>query len=341
MRRRSTAAAAAAAFLGTTLALAACGGSNGGDNGGGATPDAGTTQGAEGEGSLTDVQVGATTTVQAATAHLGVSEGFFEDEGLDVEVSVIQAAASAIPSLLNGELHYTLLTSVPLVTAISNGMPIAMALGNDLYETEEGLDDLGIVVRQDSGIASAADLNGKSIAIVALRSAPELATRVALDEAGGDSSTVTFVEIPYPEMAGAIAQGRVDAGLLAPPFFGPAVNESDELASIMHPFPVAFPGGVGGTWAASRDFLENNADTAEAFARAMGKAAEFANQNPDATREAIASYSPIDPEALATVPLTSYSIELPEDDVTRMIDAMVTYGFIEEPVDVADVIWPR
>src|SRR5690625_839501 len=59
-----------------------------------------------------ELRVGATTTSQAATVYIAESEGFFEDAGLDVEISVIQAAASAIPSLLNQELHFTLLTTV-------------------------------------------------------------------------------------------------------------------------------------------------------------------------------------------------------------------------------------
>jgi hypothetical protein len=39
---------------------------------------------------------------------------------------------------------------------------------------------------------------------------------------GGDSSTVNFVEIPFPAMPAALETGRIDAASVAEPFIGVA-----------------------------------------------------------------------------------------------------------------------
>ena len=76
---------------GAALLLTGCGGS----------PASSPTTNAEG---LTTVKVGMIPVVENAPIYIGMDEGFFKEEGIDLQVQVIQNAATMVPSMLNGQL---------------------------------------------------------------------------------------------------------------------------------------------------------------------------------------------------------------------------------------------
>ena len=103
--------------------------------------------------------------------------------------------------------------------------------GSDRYPDDASNDTTALIVNPESGITSVADLEGRTIAIVGLRSGPEVATRVVLDEAGVDSESVSFVELAYPDMVAAVQGDRVDAAFIVDPFLSKAKAEGLEIIS--------------------------------------------------------------------------------------------------------------
>jgi NitT/TauT family transport system substrate-binding protein len=308
--------------------LAACSGAASSDESAGA---------GEGDGALTPVTVGTTPIVNAGTLYLGIEQGFFEDEGLDVTPQVIQAAATAIPSMLNGELNFALVSAIPTITAHSRGIPVAAVMGNEVYpESSEG-DPNAVLVAADSPINSAADLGGTTIAVVGLKSAPELATRVALRDAGVDLTTVEFVEIPFPDMASAVQNGRVDAAMVGDPFLDQGLAQG--LKAVSHPFSEAFAGMTGLMWISVRPYLEANTETAEAFTRAMERSVQYAVEHPDEVRAIAAEFTPLPPEALEAVRLPPFHPDLDEADIAELAEVMATEGFLEKEPDLTGLVW--
>ena len=107
MRARTTTLALAA---GATLLLAACGG--GGD------------QLEAGEDGLTPLTVLQITTMDAGPLHLGVEEGFFEEEGLDVDVQIAEAGSAIVPSVVNQESPIGYANAVSDLQAIDQGLDV-------------------------------------------------------------------------------------------------------------------------------------------------------------------------------------------------------------------------
>src|SRR5699024_6995447 len=117
--------------------------------------------------------VGVTPIINAAPLFLAIEEGYFEEEGLEVTPTIIQAAASAIPSLLNNELEFALISAVPTLNAASQGHPLRIVSGNDRYVTDLSVPQSGgVVAAPDSGVTSIEDLEGKTVALVGLKNAP-------------------------------------------------------------------------------------------------------------------------------------------------------------------------
>jgi NitT/TauT family transport system substrate-binding protein len=324
MRSRTLTTLAALVPVGLA-ALAGCG--SGGASAGGGTNEQG----------QTSVAVGITPVLNAAPLYLGIKQGFFEDEGLAVTPRVIQAAATAIPSMLNGELQFALVSSVPVITARGQGLPVAAAVGNDVYVDTPDQDAAAVLVAADSPIQKTGDFSGTTIAVVGLRSAPELATRLALQEAGVDPGTVEFVEVPYPEMISAVADGRVDGALVVDPFLQQGLAQGLRAAS--YPFSEALPRVTGLTWVGVLPYLQANQETATAFARAMTRSVEYAAAHPDEARAVAAEFTQLTPEALTAVHLPAYEAELDPQVFRRIAEHMTAQGFLQGTPDVENLVW--
>lgn len=324
--RRAT--AMAAAVVGT-LALASCGA------GGGATSD--TPLAKE---QVTELAVGITPIANAASLYIALEQGFFEDEGLQVTPSIIQTAATAIPSLLNDELQVALMTSVPVVTAASKNLPITVVAGSDRYPQDGSQDTTALVAASNSGVAALGDLEGKTIALVGLKSAPDLALRVVLAEAGVDPADVEIVEIAYPDMVPSLGSNRVDAAFIVDPFLSQA--KAAGLPVISQPFTDGLGGMSALQWVVSDAFVAANPDTAARFAAAMERAGEYANENPEALRDVLPSFTSLPPQVIENSVLPStYDAELTTDDIQAYVELMTREGFIDRGFDPEGLLWSQ
>jgi len=325
-RRMSVPVASLAAIL---LALTGCAGAGNSDAGSPAAAD----------DQVTKLIVGVTPIANAANLYIGLDQGFFEDEGLEVTPSVIQTASTAIPSLLNDELQLALMTSVPVITAASKGLPVSVVSGNDRYPTDGAGDTTALVAAPNSGVTSLEDLAGKTIAVVGLKSAPELALRVVLEDAGVDPADVEIVEIAYPDMVSALQSDRVDAAFVVDPFLSAA--KAAGLAIISQPFTDGLGGMTALTWVASDEFATANPDTVAKFAKAVERAGQYANENPEAVRALLPTFTKLSPEAISNSIIPVYDSTLAEGDIQDYVDLMVREGFIEAGYDPSALLWNR
>ena len=150
-------------------------------------------------------------------AHLirAQAAGYFAAEGLTVELVTVQGGAAALPRLLTGDLDLTFTNYVSALLGQAQGKgPFRFVDGG--YQA--GPNTLLIMTKPGSAIRSPRDLAGKKIAVNTLRNIVELTARSALETAGVDPGSVTFVEVPFPDMAAALQSGKVDAAFTVEPF---------------------------------------------------------------------------------------------------------------------------
>jgi NitT/TauT family transport system substrate-binding protein len=67
------------------------------------------------------------------------------------------------------------------------------------------------VVTREASIRTAADLAGKRVAVNTLKNIGDTTIRASVRKAGGDPSSIKFVELAFPDMPAALQAGRVDA----------------------------------------------------------------------------------------------------------------------------------
>src|SRR5947209_2326432 len=73
-----------------------------------------------------------------------------------------------------------------------------------------GADFSAVFVRGESSITSAKDLVGKKVAVNGLKNIGSLCVNAALQASHADYNSILYTEVPFPQMAAALAQGTVD-----------------------------------------------------------------------------------------------------------------------------------
>jgi NitT/TauT family transport system substrate-binding protein len=315
MRRLLCLAALAAA------ALAGCGGDDGGD-GGGAGP--------------VTLKVGVLPIADVAPLYLGMDRGFFKQEQLTIKPQVMQGGAEVTAAVVSGDMNLGFAATEPLIVAKSKGVPVEIvSQGNQAAETEAEAWD-GLMVMDDS-IEEPKDLEGKTVAVNALKSMPELCARAVLADQGVDVDAIDFVEVPFPEMTAALEGGRVDAVTAVEPFVSQAKTAgARSLGSYLTGLE---PKLTVGTYFGTTQYIDGNGDVVERFARAMNKSLEYAQEHSEEARRAIAGYTEIPPEVAEVMKLSFWGTDLNRPSIERIADEAERFGFIEEKPSLDELIW--
>jgi NitT/TauT family transport system substrate-binding protein len=308
------------------LTAAACGGSDEG-----AAPDA------AGGGGTQQVTVGVIPIVDVAPVYLGAAEGFFSDCGLEVSLESGQGGAAIVPGVVSGEFQFGFSNVTSLLLAASEGLPLQV-VANGVTSTGEAGNDFGAVVAlPDSGIAGPADLAGKRIAVNTLNNIGTTTVNETVRQAGGDPSAIQYVELPFPDMGAALQQGNVDAIWVVEPFVAAATAAGGQV--VASNFVDTADDLTVATYFTSQQYAAENPEAVECFSSGMEQALTFAQENPDAVREVLGTYTQIAPEVAEAMVMPQWPTEINEESVQTLADLAVQDGLIDEVPDL-DTLLP-
>jgi NitT/TauT family transport system substrate-binding protein len=314
--RRTLAATALAA-----LALAGCGNASGG----------GSTE----ENGVTKITVGAYPVVNFAPLYLGREKGFFRDEKLEVTPKLSEGGAEVLPQVLKGDAQIGFSNSVTVLLAAGKDLPIKI-VSQASQANSPKKDFSAVVVKGDSGIKSAKDLNGKTIAVNTLKNIGDVTIKAALAKEGADPKSLKFVEVPFPDMNQALDAGRVDAIWALEPFLTEAVQNGGKV--ITYNYAAVDPKLTNTLGFASEKYIQENGDVVDRFVKAYNRSLEYAQSHPDEARQAVATYTKIDPKVLKKIVLPYWSSDLNEPSLDKLAGLMQQYGVSQEKVDVAKAV---
>jgi ABC-type nitrate/sulfonate/bicarbonate transport system substrate-binding protein len=265
----------------------------------------------------------------SAEAYYGADMGFFAKAGLDVQIQAMQSGNALAAALASGATDIAYLTIDVLAAVRQKGIPITAIAPAAEHIAPATSQIAGIVVPVSSPAKLAKDLNGKIVATTALHSFAETAPRVWIDQNGGDSSTIKFVELPYSSMVAALESGRIDAAWMAEPFLAVAEKTNRVLA---FGFDAVAKHFLLAAWATTPQWAHDHADVVARFASAMHDCAVWANKNPAKSADILVKYLKIDPAAIATMVRSHYAERLTPDIIQPMIDVSAKYnGFASFP----------
>ena len=274
--------------------------------------------------------------VPSAFLEYGVQKGFFEQHGLDVEVTPSQGGAAAVPAVVSGDSDIAGSNVVSVLLAQAKDVPIKIVAPGTFVQADEQQDFSAILVPDDSDIRSPRDLEGKTMAVNTLENVAELTAKESLSKQGVDVSGIELAEVDFPDMNGALTQGRVDAAFQIEPFVSLGLKEG--LRVIDRPYVGTKPGLQIGSYFTSERFLAENADVVERFRQGVADTAAAIGEEPADFRRFLPEASEIPPPAARAAVLPEWKAENDPASLDLTAALMERYGVVDEKPDTSDAV---
>lgn len=214
------------------------------------------------------------------------------------------------------------------------GVPFMIFAPGGYYRTQAPTSVL--VVGKNSPIATAKDLNGKTVAVTTVRDLTQAGVMKWSDANGGDSKSIRFIELPASQMDAAIVSGRIDAALLQEPFLVEAKATTRHLAQTYDSVGPIFLFTV---YFSTIDWLTKNAATAKKLAAVLKQTAIWANTNEAASDKLLEKTSKIPAATLAQMNRAVHAETIDPAQVQTVIDTMADYKFSPGRFPASEVIW--
>jgi NitT/TauT family transport system substrate-binding protein len=197
------------------------------------------------------------------------------------------------------------------------------------------------MVKKDSSIRTPRDLPGKTVAVNTVKSLSDVTTSAALEKRGVDYRKVKYLEVPFPDMLGALDAGRVDAVYTVSPFKTLA-EKSGKYRSLMFPLLETRPGQVDAAYFVSKPWAGKNAQVLERFLTALRRSMTYAQAHQSEMRQTLAAYSQLPKKLIPDIPIGNRT---PPCDELRasaafLAESMVRYGALDKSPDLGKLIRP-
>jgi ABC-type nitrate/sulfonate/bicarbonate transport system substrate-binding protein len=256
-------------------------------------------------------------------AYYAKENGFFEKAGLDVDITTSASTGAIASAVVSGTYDIAYSTVSTLATAHAKGLPFTIIAPAGVINGTKAIG--GIVVAVNSTIQGPKDLNGKTFGTSGLNTLAEYLPRAWVDKNGGDSSTMKFVEIPFPQIGDALAAGRIDAGYLVEPFI--IIAKKRNVARFLATGDDAIaPVYLASAWYSTTAWAKAHPDLVQRFVTAMAEAGRWANANPSKVIPIIANHLKADPAVTAAAPRTEFTDRLVAAQIQPWIDITAKYA---------------
>jgi NitT/TauT family transport system substrate-binding protein len=296
-------------------------------------------------GARAKLTVGLVPIAEVAPVHLGIEKGFFAEEGLDVEVRTAQGGAEIVPQVLSGDVQVGFSNTPTMFSAAAQGVPVQIvAPGGGSPPRKKGRGENvegALMVRDDSPIRGYADLAGETVAVNALGNVIDITLNAALERAGVDPPEVERLEVPFPDMLGALEAGRVDAAFLPTPFKTIAERSGDYRAVGFTIYETR-PELIFASYFVSRQWAEEHRDVLERFLSALRRSMLYAAEHELETRATIGRYTELPRALLPALPPMNRRPDCAELRISSelLVGLMVEYGALDRAPDLDALIRP-
>ena len=199
-----------------------------------------------------------------------------------------------------------------------------------------------VMVRKDLPATSLKDLAGRTFAIPSKYSNQNLVIRKLMQDEGVDPATMRFVEMPPPDMPGALASKAIDAYFVGEPHAARA--ELDGSGRVLYHAKDIWPRFISCVLVVTEKLIAERPEVVRDLVRGIAESGEWAEQHRVEAAAVVAPYFRQD-EALVRYVLTqpadrvSYRMLTPLDaEMQQIADMGLAAGILERRLDVKDLV---
>jgi NitT/TauT family transport system substrate-binding protein len=288
----------------------------------------------------TKLVIAAVPATDSAGLYIAQERGMFAAAGLQVQIRPAISSADVIKAQEHGSYDISSGAYPSYIAADANGASFRVLVAGSTMgpATQE------IMVTRDSPINTVAQLKGKTIAI----NAPNNVGTVLVDSLLSDNAVnwrptvpardrVNLVPMPFPEMAGALKNGQVDAAWMPEPF----ITEDEEkigaqpLADTDQGAAESLP--IAG-YVVTQSWLDKYPHTAAVFRSVMEKAQAIAAQNQSEVQKAMTRYASVPSLSSNILATTGFPTTTTATPLQRVVSLMVQFDLLSQSYNAENFI---
>lgn len=290
-------------------------------------------QGGNAQVEKANLRIGGLPTSELAPLHLAVRNGYFQREGLTVEIINAPDGGTALTSTIGGDYDITFSSYVPIFSAQAKGGTKLKIVADCASSTPN---TCMIMASPGSRVHSPQDLAGKKIAISGAGTISELMVKASMKANSVDYSKVQWMPLGFPNMPNALKTDQVDAAFVVEPFLTLSARDAgaipvvDTATGPLEDLPL-------GGYVSTAKFADENPKTVAAFQRAMDSAVAEA-QDRSKIEPLLPQFAKIDNETAAIITLLKMNSRADATRLQRIPRLMLEFGYIHNDIDVASMI---
>lgn len=265
----------------------------------------------------------------------GQKSGMFRAAGLDVDLTPQSSGSAITAGVVGGSYQVGKSSIIPLVTAYAKNIPIKLVAPGGLYRAAKP--HIAMMVRADSPLRTAAQMNGKTIGVSSIGDLYTLSMKLWMDKNGGDSSSLKFVELPVSAIEAGLLSGRIDAGGYGTPQLQAALD-SGNFRIFAHTYDAIAPLFMYSAWFAANGYVESDRSTLATFSRTERLAAVYVNSHPTETIAPLAAFTNTKTAEIAKMTRALMATTLDPKLIQPVIDVCVRYKTIPSTFDATAMI---
>lgn len=283
------------------------------------------------------VSVGVLPIADVAPLYVGMKEGFFAAEHIDVQPKMFQGGAAIASAVVGGSLDFGFAAAVNMILAKAQGLPVQIVANGDNAALTAANAWSAIMVSGSSSITSVKQLAGTTIATNAVDGVNELAVDGILLKNGVNPSSVHFVVLNFPDMPAALSSGHVQAVSDSEPFVTAIKAQGGRVITPL--FEGYLPGMTVGTYIASTSEISSQSGVVARFAAAIQKSLSYSAAHPSVVRQVIPTYTSITAAVASKMQLPTYDSVLNLSSFTTQEALMRKLGWMSKSVSLSSLIW--
>jgi NitT/TauT family transport system substrate-binding protein len=261
--------------------------------------------------------------------------GFFKRAGLDVELSVLTSGSVVASAVAGGSIDIGQANIVALAAAHGSGLPFTIVAPAGYYTSKAPTTEL--VVAAASHVSSAKDLDGKTIAVTALKDLNWVGIQSWLAQGGATLDSVKYIVVPQSAVCAALTAGRAEAGVLSEPYLSYALeNQCRVLAPTHDAIAKEF---LVGAWFSTTAWAQAHPDLVARFRTVMRETARWANSHHAESSKILEKYMKL--TAAPGMRRVPFAETIDRAQVQALIDMAAKYGALKSSFPASELILPN
>ena len=285
------------------------------------------------------VKIGYLPSDHDAALFVADAQGKYAEKNITTKLVQFNNGGDLMTAMASGEVDVGYVGIAPVLSSVAKGVPVKVISS---AQTEGS----GIVVTNESGITSAADLKGKSIATPGEASIQYVLLSYYLKQNNLSTKDLNVSAMKVPSMNDALKTKQIDGIITFQPYVSIAANDSGNV--VLENSSSMLPNHPCCVVVASDDFIKNHNDTVKDIIAIHANATKFINdsvKNGNASEvvkllpKDIVSNADLEAKSLESFPFISGLDNSFKADVDAFQKLEVDIGILNKTVDQKDLYW--